>query len=126
MQIANQKAECMTFIVTRLKAASSDMSGNESLDTAKALSIMRKTLMKCLLEVARSYSEASVSRINILDFTAPLLTSMTDSNPGKSLYYCCTNAYDTTQYYDFFRNSHICTCSATRIASSGRNDIQMV
>lgn len=84
IQILNQKVDCMVFIIGRLKMTPLDSGDYGSFDSAKVVFLMRKALMKCLLEVARSCSETSMDRLNTIDFVVPLLTYITDTNPGKS------------------------------------------
>jgi hypothetical protein len=53
-----------------------------SFDPAKVAFLMRKMLMKCLLEVARSYSDVAIDRLDSFNFITPLLAYMTDNHPG--------------------------------------------
>lgn len=72
----------MIFIVGRLKVGPLDLRDYGSFDSTKVAFLMRKMLMKCLLEVARSYSEVSLDRLDPVNFVTPLLTYMTDNSPG--------------------------------------------
>jgi hypothetical protein len=77
------------FIIGRLKLASVDTSDNRNNNSEMTASIMRKTLMRCLLEVARSHSDVVIGRINVVDLITPLLIFMTDNNPGMK--HSCQN-----------------------------------